>query len=422
MKRKAIASLSLASALSSALLLATATAGCGYAAPTPAQPLTAAASQAAETSTTPQPEDDAVSLPTAGEDAAQRHEDEAAPLPPSPLTAETSDTLQLGDGMASPPTAGEDATPRQADEAAPPPKEDAMTPQLADGTAAATADEPGAMAGFDAGALVGVSLPWLRSSCFVPTAHTIFTKKLAEAGIDAVVESADYKVEQQAQQIESMIRQGARIIVVGPVDGTMLGDVLQKAKARGACVIGMFHAIEDTAAVDCVVRYDSLDIGRLQGQALLDGLAKLKGGGPYNIELFGGGPADPNAPMFFEGAMQALQPKLDDGTLVVVSGQADFTQCATPDWDNSKAQARMDSLLRGFYAGKELHGALAPNDGIARAAITACEEAGREFPVTSGLDAENESVEWIFSGKQYSTLHNRSSILVDKTIEIIRHL
>ena len=171
-----------------------------------------------------------------------------------------------------------------------------------------------------------------------------------------------------------------------------------------------------------VVQFGSIKTGELQGQALLDGLAKEKGEGPYNIELFGGGPADPNAPNFFKGAMSVLQPKIDDGTLVVVSGQTDFTQCATLDWDNSKAQARMDSLLSGFYADKEIHGVLSPNDGIARAIITASEQAGQKIPVVSGLDAENESVEWIWSGRQYSTVAKPTDVLVGKTVEIIKSL
>lgn len=120
--------------------------------------------------------------------------------------------------------------------------------------------------------------------------------------------------------------------------------------------------------------------------------------------------------------MSVLQPKIDDGTLVVVSGQTDFTQCATLDWDNSKAQARMDSLLAGFYSDKEIHGVLSPNDGIARAIITASEQAGQQIPVVSGLDAENESVEWVWSGRQYSTVAKPTDVLVSKTIEIIKSL
>ena len=120
--------------------------------------------------------------------------------------------------------------------------------------------------------------------------------------------------------------------------------------------------------------------------------------------------------------MSVLQPKIDDGTLVVVSGQTDFTQCATVDWDNAKAQSRMDSLISGFYSDKEIDGVLSPNDGIARAIITSCENAGQDIPVVSGLDAENESVEWVWSGRQYSTVAKPTSDLVAKTIEIIDSL
>lgn len=275
--------------------------------------------------------------------------------------------------------------------------------------------------GFAADATIGVSLPWLGTQNW-KEADEMFTTQLEAAGFKAIVQAADNKVPQQQQQIESMIQNGVKVIVVGPVDGTQLGAVLEEAAAAGIAVIGYDRLLENTTGVDGVVQFGSIKTGELQGQALLDGLAKVKSEGPYNIELFGGGPADPNAPNFFKGAMSVLQPKIDDGTLVVVSGQTDFTQCATPDWDNSKAQARMDSLLSGFYSDKEIHGVLSPNDGIARAIITASEQAGQKIPAVSGLDAENESVEWVWSGRQYSTVAKPTDALVSKTVEIIKSL
>jgi putative multiple sugar transport system substrate-binding protein len=284
------------------------------------------------------------------------------------------------------------------------------------------ADPPAAEGdGFAEDAVIGVALPWLGTQNWAE-ADQMFKDQLEAAGFKAIVQHADNKVPQQQQQIESMIQNGAKVIVVGPVDGSQLGAVLEEAEAAGIKIIGYDRLIENTTGVDGVVQFGSVKTGELQGQALLDGLAAVKGEGPYNIELFGGGPADPNAPNFFKGAMKVLQPKIDDGTLVVVSGQTDFTQCATMDWDNSKAQARMDSLLSGFYADKEIHGVLSPNDGIARAIITASEQAGQQNPVVSGLDAENESVEWIWAGKQYSTVAKPTDVLVSKTIEIIKSL
>lgn len=291
----------------------------------------------------------------------------------------------------------------------------------ADAPADDAADATEGTAGFAADATIGVALPWLGTQNWAE-ASAMFESQLAAAGFKPLVQQADNDVPAQQQQIESMIQNGAKVIVVGPVDGSQLGAVLEEAAADGIKIIGYDRLIENTNAVDGVVQFGSIKTGEVQGQALLDGLAELKGEGPYNIELFGGGPADPNAPNFFTGAMSVLQPKIDDGTLVVVSGQTDFTQCATMDWDNAKAQSRMDSLLAGFYEGKEIHGVLSPNDGIARAIITSSEQAGQAIPVVSGLDAENESVEWVWSGRQYSTVAKPTDQLVGKTIELIKIL
>ena len=291
----------------------------------------------------------------------------------------------------------------------------------AENNAAAAPEAPAAEAGIEAGATVGVSLPWLGTQNW-KEAEEMFKTELEAAGFKPLIQAADNKVPQQQQQIESMIQNGAKVIVVGPIDGTQLGAVLEEAKAAGVYVIGYDRLLENTTGVDGVVQFGSVKTGELQAQALLDGLKAMKGEGPWNIELFGGGPADPNAPNFFKGAMSVLQPLIDDGTLTVVSGQTDFTQCATMDWDNSKAQARMDSLLSGFYSDKEIHGVLSPNDGIARAIITSCEQAGQKIPAISGLDAENESVEWVWSGRQYSTIAKPTDALVAQTIEIIKSL
>ena len=299
--------------------------------------------------------------------------------------------------------------------------EPTAAPTEAAKTDAPAATEAAPASGIEEGAVIGVSLPWLGTQNW-KEAEEMFKTELEAAGFKPLIQAADNKVPQQQQQIESMIQNGAKVIVVGPIDGTQLGAVLEEAKAAGVYVIGYDRLLENTTGVDGVVQFGSVKTGVLQAEALLAGLKEMKGEGPYNIELFGGGPADPNAPNFFKGAMTVLQPLIDDGTLTVVSGQTDFAQCATQDWDNSKAQARMDSLLSGFYADKEIHGVLSPNDGIARAIITSCEQAGQEIPAISGLDAENETIEWIWAGRQYSTVAKPTDALVAQTIEIIKSL
>lgn len=273
--------------------------------------------------------------------------------------------------------------------------------------------------GFAKDAVIGVSLPWLGTQNWAE-AQDMFTDQLKKAGFEPLVQAADNKVPQQQQQIEAMVQRGAKVIVVGPIDGTQLGSALEAAAQEGVKIIGYDRLIENTEAVDSVVQFGSIKTGELQGQSLLDGLAARKGAGPYNIELFGGGPADPNAPNFFNGAMTVLQPKIDDGTLVVVSGETSFQQAATPDWDNGKAQSRMDSLLSGNYSDKKIGGVLSPNDGIARAILTSAANAGQDVPVVTGLDAETESVTSIWKGDQWSTVYKPTTALVSKTIEIIQ--
>lgn len=285
----------------------------------------------------------------------------------------------------------------------------------------ATPEASGPASGFAADSTIGVSLPWLGTQNW-KEAQDIFTKQLTDAGFKPLVQAADNKVTQQQQQIEAMIGRGAKVIVVGAIDGTQLGSVLEKAAGQGIAIIGYDRLIQNTPAVDGVVQFGSVRTGELQGKSLLDGLAARKGAGPYNIELFGGGPADPNAPDFFKGAMTVLQPKIDDGTLKVVSGQTSFTQVATQDWDNAKAQARMDSLLSGFYSGKSIDGVLSPNDGIARAIMTSAQQAGQKVPVLDGLDAENESVVSVWQGKQWSTVAKPTDQLVKKTIALVSAL
>ena len=96
--------------------------------------------------------------------------------------------------------------------------EDAATEE----TAAATE-----FPGFEEGATIGISLPWLGTQNW-KEAETMFTEQLEAAGYTPLVQAADQKVTQQQQQIESMIENGAKVIVVGAVDGSQLGSVLEK--------------------------------------------------------------------------------------------------------------------------------------------------------------------------------------------------
>ncbi|UNX54443.1 sugar-binding protein [Georgenia sp. TF02-10] len=288
--------------------------------------------------------------------------------------------------------------------------------------AAGGGEEPAA--GFDAGAPIGVALPDKTSENWV-LAGDLFTEGLEEAGFkpDVQYAPASNTVAEQQNQISSMITNGAKVVVIGAKDGKQLGTQLQQAADQGVTVIAYDRLIENTENVDYYVAFDNFQVGQLQGQALLDGLAERAGHEPpYNIELFSGSPDDANSAVFFNGAMDVLQPKIDDGTLVVASGQTQIQQTATQGWEAENAQSRMDSLLTSSYSDKVLDGILSPNDTLARAVIASVEASGKPIPVVTGQDSEVESVKSIMEGKQYSTINKDTTLLVEQTIKMIEQL
>ncbi len=275
--------------------------------------------------------------------------------------------------------------------------------------------------GFAQNALIGVALPQKTSENWV-LAQSLFRDDLQAAGFRFDVQFANGGVPEQENQIQTMVTKGARVLIVGAIDGSQLGAQLTEAKQAGATVIAYDRLLKNTAAVDYYLAYDNFKVGELQGQALLEGLARRKGPGPWNIELIAGSPDDANSQVFFDGAMSVLQPRIADGTLIVRSGQITFAQTATQGWKAENAQKRMDTILAGTYPSRELQGILAPNDTLARAALTAAKAAGKALPVVTGQDSEVESVKSILRGEQYSTINKDTSALVRQAILMVKAL
>ncbi|MFB8191142.1 substrate-binding domain-containing protein [Microbacterium sp. NPDC055988] len=281
-----------------------------------------------------------------------------------------------------------------------------------------------AAAGFAADATIGVALPDKTSENWV-LAGQLFTDGLEKAGFKADVQyaPASNTVAEQQNQIQAMVTGGAKVIIIGAKDGKQLATQVEAARDAGVAVIAYDRLIENTEAVDYYVAFDNFEVGKLQGQALLDGLAERAGHeAPYNIELFSGSPDDANSAVFFNGAMEVLQPKIDDGTLKVVSGQTEIAQTATEGWKAENAQRRMDSILTSTYSSEALDGVLSPNDTLARAIITSVQGAGKDVPVVTGQDSEVESVKSIMEGIQYSTINKDTTLLVEQSIKMVGQL
>ncbi|MGY1704112.1 multiple monosaccharide ABC transporter substrate-binding protein [Geodermatophilus sp. SYSU D00697] len=278
---------------------------------------------------------------------------------------------------------------------------------------------------------IGVSMPTQTSERWIADGNNV-KEQLEGEGYTVDLQYANDDIPTQSQQIDQMITEGADILVVAAIDGTALAGQLENAASNNIPVIAYDRLIRDSENVDFYVTFDNFQVGVAQANALLTGLGVLNADGsagsatgPFNIELFAGSLDDNNAFFFFNGAMSVLQPKIDDGTLVVKSGQTDIEQAAILRWQQETAQRRMEDLLTSTYNdGSRVDGVLSPYDGLSRGIITALQNAGygpnldspNPMPVVTGQDAEIASVKLIADGVQSSTIFKDTRLLAEQAV------
>ena len=185
--------------------------------------------------------------------------------------------------------------------------------------------------------------------------------------------------------------------------------------------------ITNSKAVDFYVTFDLVRMGELQGQYIVDKLDLENQAGPFTLEIFSGSQDDTNAISFYQGAMNKLQPYLDNGKLVVKSGQSSYTETAIQSWDSSKAQSRMDNLLSGYYADSHLDAVLVAADCLALGVISSLESMGygtdaNPYPIVTGQDAELAAVKNILAGKQSMTAFLDANKLTEILVPVVDDL
>ena len=281
------------------------------------------------------------------------------------------------------------------------------------------------------GGLIGVAMPTKSSERWIQDGNAL-KSQLEDAGYTVDLQYAEDDIPTQVSQIENMVTKGAVALIVASIDGTTLTNVLEDAASQDIPVIAYDRLLRDTDAVSYYATFDNELVGNQQAWSVLNGLGltELDGtaidgapAGPFNIELFAGSLDDNNAFFFFNGAMDVLQPYIDNGTLVVKSGQTDIEQVATLRWDGETAQSRMEDILTANYSdGTQVDAVLSPYDGISRGIISALTDAGytvgTDFPIISGQDAELDSVKAIESGEQYATIFKDTRELAKEAVSM----
>ena len=272
---------------------------------------------------------------------------------------------------------------------------------------------------------IGIAMPTQSSLRWISDGNEL-KSALESKGYTVDLQYAEDDIPNQLAQVENMVTKGVKALVIASIDGTTLSAVLQQAADAGIKVIAYDRLIRDSGNVDYYTTFDNFQVGVLQANSLVKGLKERFGDvKPWNVELFGVSPDDNNAFFFYDGAMSVLQPLIDDGSIVIKSGQMGMDKVGTLRWDGAVAQARMDNILSANYSdGSVVHGVLAPYDGLSRGIISSLRGVGygsadQPWPIITGQDAEAPSVKAIVAGEQYSTIYKDTRELAKTTADLV---
>lgn len=277
----------------------------------------------------------------------------------------------------------------------------------------------------DKAAMIGVSMPtqslqrWNQDG-------TNMKAKLEGAGYKVDLQyGGDNDIPTQVSQIENMITEGCKVLVIAAIDGSSLTEVLKQAKEQNIPVIAYDRLIMNSDAVSYYATFDNYQVGVMQGQYVETALDLKNQKGPFNIELFTGDPADNNATFFFNGAMSVLKPYIDKGVLVVPSGQTSQAQVSTADWKSENAQSRMENLVTSnSYSpkGKKLDAVMCSNDSTALGVVNALVSVGytkADMPVITGQDCDKPNVKNMIAGLQSMSVFKDTRTLAEKVVGMV---
>ena len=254
---------------------------------------------------------------------------------------------------------------------------------------AATTNPSAAASAGAAGCTVGVSWNNYQEERWAKWDEPAIKKALEAAGAKYISNDAKSSAETQASNVENLVTQGAKVVIVLAQDGTAIKPAVASAISNGVPVIAYDRLIEDPTAL--YITFDNKLVGKMQAEALL----KVKNAG--NFVVIKGNKADANADFLRAGMVEAGLPdvgaKDPSGKLVNVG------ESYTDNWDPKNAQTSMEQFLTANN--NKIDIAFVENDGMAGGAIAALAAQGLAGKVpVSGQDGDAAALNRVALGTQ----------------------
>ena len=250
--------------------------------------------------------------------------------------------------------------------------------------------------------------------------QVLMEKLLREKGYDVIWQEANHDVKLQNDQIDNMVSQGVKALIVIAEDGDAVATAVDKAAAAGVKVLAYDRLIK-SPNIAGYISFNNTEVGRQEAQGVVNALqmdsGKWTADNPVKLMLMGGSPTDNNAILVRQGQEEVLKPYIDKGLIKVVADQW------VDNWDPANAVKIMENVLTA--QNNKIDAVVASNDGTALGALQAlkAQKLAGIVPI-SGQDATADGANSIVKGEQTVSVYKDTRLLsplaVDMTDKLLK--
>jgi D-xylose transport system substrate-binding protein len=220
-------------------------------------------------------------------------------------------------------------------------------------------------------------------------------KAFKRAGVSATILNALGSTQTQISQGEQCVTNGAKVMLVDPLDSGTGAAIEKAAAAKGVKTID-YDRLTLKGKSSYYVSFDNVQVGKTMGKGLVAAIAAKHLKKPV-VAILNGGITDNNAKLFKQGYDGVLKPFFAKGTYIKAKSGDQWT-----DWNYVKGQTIFEQMLTANN--NKINAAIAANDGLAGSVVAALKGQGlKAIPVT-GQDATTQGVQYILAGWQSGTV------------------
>lgn len=250
--------------------------------------------------------------------------------------------------------------------------------------------------------------------------EVLMRKLLEEKGYEVLSQEANHDVKLQNDQIDNMVSQGVKGLIIVAEDGDAIVTSVDKAADAGVKVIAYDRLIK-TAKIAAYLSFDNVEVGRQQALGVMKAIDAdnwdVNANGPARVVQLAGSPTDNNATLFTKGQTEILQPYVDSGKIEIVAQQG------VENWDPANALKLMENILTA--QNNDIDAVVASNDGTALGALEAMKAQGLAGKVPiSGQDATADGSNSIVKGELtvsiLKDIRNLSPLAIDVMDKLIK--